>query len=50
MSQNPYAKRFDMHIVSFFPHLSASTPPRIVPGIVPAANNVAEMDVNKNES
>ena len=41
MSQNPYAKRFEMNMVSFFPHLSAITPPMAVPGIDATANRVA---------
>ena len=34
-----------MHIVSFFPNLSANTPPRTVPGIVPAINSDAEIEL-----
>ena len=44
MTQNLYVKRFEVHIVSFFPHLSAIMPPRTVPGIVAASNSVAEIE------
>ena len=44
--QNPYAKIFVVHIVSFLPHLSAITPPRVVPGIVATANSVAEIELH----
>ena len=43
MIQNPYVKRFVVHIVSLLPNLSAITPPRAVPGIVARANSVAEI-------
>ena len=41
MSQNPYAKRLEVNMVSFFPHLSAIKPPMAVPGIDATANSVA---------
>ena len=49
MSQNPYAKRFEVNMVSFFPHLSAITPPIAVPGIVATVNSVAEIELYASE-
>ena len=49
MSQNPYAIRFEVHIVSLFPHLSAITPPRAVPGIVATVNSVAGIESHDYE-
>ena len=49
MSQNPYAIRFEVHIITFFPHLSAITPPRAVPGIVATVDSVAGIESHDYE-
>ena len=49
ISQKTYARIFEVHIVTFFPHLSAITPPRAVPGIVATVNSVAGIESHDYE-